>query len=141
MRGKRQPAQVDRRRRPRHWRQPEIAAEHTRFMQQQMPRGLVEVVEIWVRRSLLDDEDALTEPQNVIKFVCRQLLETKPSERDFRSDFWQALSPDPVKRAASCSRATMARFRTPRSTTGQNSNGRTARASRCGSSRISNSFH
>src|SRR5271169_6758172 len=106
-----------------------------------MPRGLVEAVEVGIRRSLLDDEDILAESQDVVEFLRRQLLETPPFERDFRRDLWQALSLHLFSRGqVSCNSATMARFRTHRSTTGQSSNGRAARASRCGSSPISSSF-
>src|SRR5271170_4807195 len=93
MRGERDPPDADRWRRPGHRRQAEIAAESVPFPQQQMPCGLVEAVEIRIRRSLLDDKDVLAKAQDVIEFRRRQLFKPPPFERDFRRDLWQALSP------------------------------------------------
>src|SRR5262249_41091755 len=116
--------------------QTQIAGRRTIDPQQQMPRTLVQAIQIGIGRGLLNDKDALPKAQDLIEHVYRELLEALP----FHGDIWHGAQRRSSSSRAPCSRAITVRSPTSLSTSGQSLNGPAAPASRSGSSPISNSF-
>src|SRR5215471_16824615 len=85
--------------------QPEVAGKCAFGASQQMPRSLVEAVEIGISAALLDDKDLLAEPQQRVELVNVQRFKALPFGCD--CDLWHTVhiqTPGPIRRKKAESR-------------------------------------